>query len=104
MTEEYNGELPKHVIAQLQEHTSGGFMLFRINGDGDIISDFAFDNETSYLALVKKGTSMLMALNTIDNAEALRSFSNNSNSDNNDDDEENQEYEEGDDDDDYQEK
>lgn len=96
---EYTGELPKHVIAQLEEHTSGGFMLFRIGHEGDILSDFSFDNETSYLALVKKATSTLFALNTMDNTKAIRSLTTNFSDEDgdgydDDDDDENDDYQE----------
>ena len=74
--EEYLGELPKHVVAQIQEHTAGGFILFRIGSEGEIINDMMFDSELYYLALVKKATSTLLALNSIDNNQAIRSLSN----------------------------
>lgn len=73
--EEYTGELPKHVKAQLQEHTAGGYILFRIGATGGMITDFEFDDERSYMALVKKATNTLTALNKIDDMQALRGFS-----------------------------
>lgn len=106
---EYVGELPKHVIAQLQEHTAGGYILFRIGPEGDIITDLAFDSETAYLALVKKATSTLMALNTIDNTEALKALSPRPNGDEEEyfgpgDEDEDEDSDEGDSDDEYEEK
>jgi hypothetical protein len=84
--EEYTGELPKHVKAQLQEHTAGGYILFRIGVSGEMITDLDFDDERSYMALVKKATNTLKALNKIDDIQALRGFSNSDDDDDDDDD------------------
>jgi hypothetical protein len=73
--QEYTGELPPNVKAQLEEHSAGGFILFRIGPNGNVIEDLCFDSEIHYLALAKKALSILLALNTIDNALAVRSLS-----------------------------
>lgn len=73
--EEYTGDLPAHVRAQIEEHTSGGYILFRIGPEGDTIIDMAFDNEVAYLALVKKATTTVSALNQIDDINTIRGFS-----------------------------
>ena len=72
---EYTGELPQNVKAQLEEHSAGGYILFRIGPNGNVIEDLSFDSEIHYLALAKKALSILLALNTIDNALAVRSLS-----------------------------
>ena len=72
---EYTGDLPKHVIAQIQEHTTGGFLMFRIGKEGEVTTDFIFDDETCYNSLVRKATIAVTALNAIDNSQAIRAFS-----------------------------
>lgn len=47
--------LPKHVEAHLQEHTNGGYLVLRINNDGDVIYDCDFDNEISFYSIISKG-------------------------------------------------
>ena len=64
--------LPKHVIAQLQEHSNGGYILFRITLDGEVGVELSFDNEMSYLALGSKARSILAALKEIDTAGAYQ--------------------------------
>jgi len=71
---EYSGELPKNVAAQIEEHTNGGFILFRIGKNNEVITDLSFDDEMAYLALVKKATSTLSALNKIDDIKAFQAL------------------------------
>jgi len=73
--EEYTGVLPKHVLAQIQEHTAGGFILFRISGQGEVITDLEFDDEVSYHALVRKAAATVTALNKVDDIKTFQSFS-----------------------------
>lgn len=71
MIEEYTGNLPSHVLAQLQEHSNGGFFLFRVGPNKDIIVDIAYDDEISFLSLVLKVKNVSGILEKI---EKLKTF------------------------------
>lgn len=98
--DQYDGSLPKHVLAQIQEHTAGGYILFRIGARGETITDLEFDDEVSYLALVKKATTTLAALNKIDDIKEVQMLSmgmNNLGGEDHDDDEDSDDDDEEDD-------
>lgn len=63
-----NNKLDPRITSQIQEHSSGGFLLLRIDGNGNIISDSSFDNEASYLAIVSKAKMIVDGMNEL-NAE-----------------------------------
>lgn len=53
--------LPKHIAAQIDEHTSAGYLLFRISDDGKIIHDSSFDSEMAFWALLSKAKLLIEA-------------------------------------------
>lgn len=61
-----NGELPKHVVNQLVEHTVGGFMLFYFNQEtGEPDKILSFDSPAHCLALQKYISDWQQAINQV---------------------------------------
>jgi len=57
-----NDLLPKHVEGHLQEHTGGGYLLLRVNSQGEVIYDCDFDTESQFFSVVSKGEMILGSL------------------------------------------
>jgi len=65
--------LPKHVISQLQEHSSLGFMLFYTDESGSPAHHFSFDCDTAYHGLASYAEMILTSLKSLDR-EKFREF------------------------------
>lgn len=51
--------IPKHVLAQLEEHTSMGFLLFYTDKDGNPKQHFHFDCDIAYHGLASYAKMVL---------------------------------------------
>lgn len=58
-------ELPNNIRAILEEHTAGGYMMFRINEHGNVSYDFSFDSEIAFLALTSKCRMLMKAIEAL---------------------------------------
>lgn len=58
--------LPRNLRAQLQEHTAGGYLLFKISENGNVQHILEYDDEKSYLAIMKKLDVFRKTMDTID--------------------------------------
>ena len=58
--------LPKSILTTLNEHSRGGFFLFRIAADGEPEFSCHFDDSTHYLGLSSYAQKILRAMEVID--------------------------------------
>ena len=57
--------LPSDVAARLEEHTAGGYVLFRVAANGQVVYDCSFDDEVSFLALTSKALTTMKAIQAL---------------------------------------
>lgn len=54
-----SNEIPRAVLSQLNEHCGGGYMLFRIDGDGNFDFNTHFDNQVIARGLIDWASQIL---------------------------------------------
>lgn len=58
--------IPENILNMLNEHSRGGFFLFRINGNGEPEFSVQFDDTVSYLGLASYAQKVLRSLESLD--------------------------------------
>lgn len=66
--------LPRNLRAQLQEHTAGGYLLFKIGNDGTVHHVLEYDDEKSYHAIMRKLDLFRETMKRIDEQMSLASM------------------------------
>jgi hypothetical protein len=69
-----NTPLPSNLLGLLQEHTAGGFLLVKIDGDGHVQNFLEYDNEMSYHAIMRKTALFMDAMQQVDEQMVLSSL------------------------------